>query len=1452
MSKFLPKSHPQIVGAMATKLAAETPITDFTDGSVALTLLEVAAQEDFQQYIQMLNVIRNYNLDTTEGADLDKRAQEYGITRRDAVPHSGSVTISDATFLKISTKVYAGLPGPTAGSILINIDDASTFPASGQLYVGRGTSNSEGPINYSAAPVNNTSYWTITLDTALVNDHGTDESVVLAQGGNRVIEAGTEVAIPETDVSSAVKFELNQTVELHDGENSLSGVLVTAIEPGGFRVPANSVVSFPNSPFTGALVVNSLPFVNGRDQETDQALRDRIRDTIQALAKGTKQAIQTGILGLVDSATNSSVASANIVPPVNLADGPTKVFIDNGEGLEPTLDSIGLETLITTATGGEQFFQLQKFPLVKASVISQNIELFALNGTETLIWRVGTNEETFTFQPSDFAVLGRARASEISEAINNRSILVEARTITDSIGKKIIITPKARANEEIQIDPASTAQSVLNFTELEVSTLKLYKNDTLLTKDGITASMVTAAQPFNLSTSSTTTTDGDITVTPGSRIITKTAPGLNPFKQLINPGDYIKFSSDADSFFIKVQTIVSDTKIILEKAYSSLGGGLGDLVVWDSPQIEIAANGDENDAELISFGPNDFATPSQALAAEVLARVQAEAHLITSALVVNNTKVKFISQLEDSVNSKVQIIGGGAAISMGFCTTSALSGTITTVGGDITVTGVGTAFLSEVQEGQWIKADVDGIGMWTKVKTVENDTILFLEEGYRGADHTGLSASRINKGVVNQGRNKDFTLNRFNGQIELNVPLSAGDNLTAGSINTRAFIDSLPETFDFTTVGATSSLVVAVDGGFQGNVTTGDGSAPYDTFIDTNLIGYPVGLFNGFYIEWLSGANAGQTGEVASYNEITGQLTTTTGFTNPISVLDKFLLCQIITFVNALDFAIPAQATAQEVATAINKQILGGKSETTILNKVRVRTANFAAGGKIQVKGGTANAVLAFSALEQENQLTNLAFVRSRNSDRNGNPLAIGYTLAPGQNLVAIFDGNSLSKTFSINPEIKGTVATVGVGTFSDTGVGAKYTANSYFNDFWIYWTSGANAGSVQVVTGYLGTAGTFSYSDVFPSVLLNPISAGDGFFIVPRTAENVARTLNDLNTTTMSIVSSNEVVGISGDFVQVATLTPGSSGKVFLTGGTANSIGISIVGVPVGSPINDVTTNSKAGLAKGLLVKLAVDGAVTTGDGSIPYDTLIDTSMITSLPSYFTGMTIEFLSGNNTGHKSVIASYNNVTGQIVLATPTINAIAVTDRFRIGQNVYVVDITGAVAPYTIKFNDQTNAPVDVSGFTASRQGAIRDVNGLNFSTVQVEGVDGYKFFTGLIQKTQWTIDGVDRDATIYPGIGAAGTQFEVLTPVLVELKLILDVTTAQGISLSSVSDQVQTAVLEYVNSRGVSDDVILSEIVAAAQSVAGVFDVKVTSHTANVVIADGELARLSSANLIIG
>jgi len=141
---------------------------------------------------------------------------------------------------------------------------------------------------------------------------------------------------------------------------------------------------------------------------------------------------------------------------------------------------------------------------------------------------------------------------------------------------------------------------------------------------------------------------------------------------------------------------------------------------------------------------------------------------------------------------------------------------------------------------------------------------------------------------------------------------------------------------------------------------------------------------------------------------------------------------------------------------------------------------------------------------------------------------------------------------------------------------------------------------------------------------------------------------------------------------------------------------------------------------------------------------------------------------------------------------------------------------------------------------------------LNFSTIPSLGVDGYRHFTGLLQLTQWTVDGREDDAENYPGIRAAGVQVEVIEPVRKPQRVEVDVTPREGVTLASISNEVKSAISAYVNTLPVGGDVIVSEITCAVKDVSGVFDVKVNDPLENVAIADSELARLADGDIVVG
>lgn len=501
MAKLSLKSERQIQTDILTKIIAELGLNDVNAGSVLDIITQAVAQEDFAQYVAMAQIARLVNLDAITGEDLDNKAFEFGLSRRQAVKASGKIDIlRDEAFEKVSTTFFAGSPAPIINATQIDVNDASNplIGTSGTLILGRGTENEE-EVTYAAAPTNFTNFWRF-VTSALTKNHAVEETVILKQGNNETILAGTSVRVQSTGTSAEILFRINDDVILLAGEDKLTGVDVTAIKAGEEgNIPVKAIEgeeAFPTPPFAGARAENTSKFTTGRNRQTDNELRDAIRNHIQSLSRGVKQAILNAIVGLVDSETAKRIVSANVILPQTTAE-PVKVYIDDGTGFEPSFSSQGFENVLDNSTGGETRLQLDIKPLVKAQVENNIEEPYNMSGgTKTLIYNVGSESETITFSGGDFQFPDTATAEEIVAAINDKATLIEART--SQSGKQVVITAKRDTNEDIQVI-GGTSNSILGFPTDLKSTLFLYIDDVLKSKDGETAVLDSGNQsPYNL------------------------------------------------------------------------------------------------------------------------------------------------------------------------------------------------------------------------------------------------------------------------------------------------------------------------------------------------------------------------------------------------------------------------------------------------------------------------------------------------------------------------------------------------------------------------------------------------------------------------------------------------------------------------------------------------------------------------------------------------------------------------------------------------------------------------------------------------------------------------------------------------------------------------------------------------------------------------------------------
>lgn len=483
-----PRSRNQILGDMVTAFLSRFGLKRLKTGGPVLSMLEAAAQSDLRSSQDVFDLLNAQSLERAAGVALDRIGADEDLTRKAETPASGLVTVSDSRYKKIASKVYQGKAAPIVGSALLYVTDATSFPTSGSVYIGRGTSNYEGPLAYSSKTFTG-SYWTLALTDNTRKFHNLGETVTVAQGGNRTISAGAVVQTPQGNSTDAVKFAVRFSATIPDGEIEISGVQVVAQKPGvASNVSAGAISSFVTPPFTGASVTNPLPFTNGQATEDDEAFRERIRDVRQSRSKGIPLSLVTAVQGITAKDENKSVSSASIVASEGR---PTTVYIDDGTGYEERASGIALETLMDSASGGEQFFQVSApKPVAKAYLVTTNSAPFKLRNASTLAVKVGGVDYEHTFDSASFRNIENATAYEIVASVNSDHTVAFSAATVDS-GKRVRLFAKNDTTEDLEINlPAGLdANDDLLFAAGRHDTMRLYKNDRLLSKDGKVAAI---------------------------------------------------------------------------------------------------------------------------------------------------------------------------------------------------------------------------------------------------------------------------------------------------------------------------------------------------------------------------------------------------------------------------------------------------------------------------------------------------------------------------------------------------------------------------------------------------------------------------------------------------------------------------------------------------------------------------------------------------------------------------------------------------------------------------------------------------------------------------------------------------------------------------------------------------------------------------------------------------
>ena len=163
---------------------------DLLPGSVLRTILESAALQDADQYIQISRLLDLFSLDKCVGDDLDSRAVDLGanvytdLRRRPANTSISKIIVGDGTLASI-TQLIADI---NVGDHLFTVADASAFPSSGVVLLDPGTASQEQVI-YKRGSGN--AFTILSPSTGLVFGHSASGNVLHASTQSTLVGSMT-------------------------------------------------------------------------------------------------------------------------------------------------------------------------------------------------------------------------------------------------------------------------------------------------------------------------------------------------------------------------------------------------------------------------------------------------------------------------------------------------------------------------------------------------------------------------------------------------------------------------------------------------------------------------------------------------------------------------------------------------------------------------------------------------------------------------------------------------------------------------------------------------------------------------------------------------------------------------------------------------------------------------------------------------------------------------------------------------------------------------------------------------------------------------------------------------------------------------------------------------------------------------------------------------------------
>ena len=316
---FVPRTAEEILNDFVNYLTINTKLTDFNVGSVIRTMLEAVAMEDATQYTQMINVLNSFYIGTASGDELEDRAAQYDLVRKQATPSNGTAYFLDTSLEKafLTQDLVSGV------TVSVPVDDASVFPTPPfTARLGEGTGNQEDVTVNAVDTVTNI----LTLAAAVLFKHKAAGSFIDSVDNrsnlvcfvsglpDRTIPAGVTLQTKGTNVNISINAYTSEDAIHPNGNFVSNSVGVTTKLFGSASVVPPKVLSriTGSPPFFGAAVINLSSITGGADVESDSELQARVVDHIGGLSAGTVSAISAAILNPDNFNDSERITKVNI------------------------------------------------------------------------------------------------------------------------------------------------------------------------------------------------------------------------------------------------------------------------------------------------------------------------------------------------------------------------------------------------------------------------------------------------------------------------------------------------------------------------------------------------------------------------------------------------------------------------------------------------------------------------------------------------------------------------------------------------------------------------------------------------------------------------------------------------------------------------------------------------------------------------------------------------------------------------------------------------------------------------------------------------------------------------------------------------------------------------------------------------------------------------------------